>query len=404
MKRRIALLTHFFPPEPCAAANRAASLAHALSISGNDVTVVTNFPSFPAGRVDARDAGRLIRTQELDGVRVVRLHTRVFRGWPMARLWQWIYSGVAASMYLIAGRQAFDDVIVTVPPITLALPALCAAQKFRAKLVVDVRDVYPDIAIAMGEWKANGLLARATEFVARLLYRRADLVTAVTPTALAQIAGRGVPEARLLLARNGIDVPDALELEEAQKSRESFVGVYAGNLGLATDVDTILDAARLLRSRSRIVIQIVGDGAEGERVRRRVAQENLSNVELRGSVSRVESLRILAGADIAIVPLRRGIRESVPTKIFDALSVGCPVLACADGEARTAVYASGGGIAVEPGDPQALADALLNVAELTPDERARIGARGKAFVEQHFRRDVIMTEYTRRIARLQAAT
>jgi colanic acid biosynthesis glycosyl transferase WcaI len=399
MSKRIAVLTHFYPPEPCAAANRAASLVKALVDEGHDVTVVTNFASFPNRRVDSRDARCAYRLERTDGASVVRLFTLHVPGLPGARLYHWLASAMAASLFLLATRRRFDALVVTIPPITLALPALVGAWRHRAKLVVDVRDVYPDIAIAMGEWKANGLLARATERVARMLYARAELITAVTPTALRQIGERSVPDDRLMLAPNGCD---ALISGALTRSREStgFVALYAGNLGLASDIDVLLDAAVLLRGDERITIRIAGDGAEGPRVRKRVLDEKLENVELVGALARRDAMQMMADADIALVPLRKGIGESIPTKIFDALSVGCPVLVAAEGEARAAALESGGGIVVPPGDPKAIADALLRLASSEKSALRTRGSRGRSFVDAFYQRDAIMANYSRRIAAL----
>lgn len=398
MSKHVAVLTHFYVPEPCAAANRAASLVKALVGEGNEVTVVTNFPSFPGATLDPKDR-RAYRVDERDGAQVVRLFTRLFRGLPAARLNHWLLSAIASSWFMLVTRRRFDSIIVTMPPITLALPALVGAWRHRAKLVVDVRDVYPDIAIAMGEWDPNGLLARATEYVARLLYRRAALVTAVTPTALRQIGSRGVSDDHLLLAPNGCD---SLPAGGAARTRDDqrFVALYAGNLGLATDIDVLLDAAALLRDQERVDIWIAGDGVEGERLRKRVTDESLANVRFFGSVARHRAMQMMADADIALVPLRKGIGESIPTKIFDALSVGCPVLVAADGEARATALASGGGIVVPPGDPAALAGALVRLASLETKDLRNKGTQGRAFVARFYQRDAIMTSYSRRIAAL----
>lgn len=399
MKKRVAVLTHYYPPEPCAGANRAASLVRALVSEGNDVTVVTNFPTFPDGRLRADDR-RLARVETVDQARVVRLFTRRFNGIPGARLYHWLLAALGAAAYLVTSRRRFDSIIVTTPPITIALPALAGAWRHRAKLIVDVRDVFPDIAVAMGTWPKDGLLTKATERVARLLYRRAELVTAVTETALRQIASRGVESRRLLLAPNGFDAPSAAAAASRPQRAANFLALYAGNLGLTTDVDVLLDAAALLRSHEGIEIWIAGDGAQGDYMRKRVAGENLDNVRLWGSVSRPDAMQMIAGADVVVVPLRKGISESIPTKIFDALSVGCPVLVAGEGEARNTALASGGGIAIPPGNAPLLAAELLALAGLDKAELVAKGARGMDYVQRFYRRESIMLDYTRRIAAL----
>jgi len=124
MTKRIAVLTHFYPPEPCAAANRAASLVKALVGEGHDVTVVTNFASFPKAHLDSRDARCAYRFENIDGASIVRLFTLNVPGLPGARLYHWLVSALSASCFLLATQRRFDALVVTIPPITLALPAL----------------------------------------------------------------------------------------------------------------------------------------------------------------------------------------------------------------------------------------------------------------------------------------
>lgn len=393
---KTAFLTHFYPPEPCAAATRVRSFVDALEAAGHDVTVVTNFPSFPSGRFARDDRMRPARVETSGSVRVVRLASFTGRGFPAARLIHWTSSALAASFYVLFCRERYDAIVASTPPITLALPALIAAWRHRAKLVVDVRDVYPDVAIAMGEWKAGGFWARSAERVVRALYRRANLVVAVTPAGMRQIEAHGVDPSRLVLARNAAEaVPEMLA--EASP-RGGFTAVYAGNLGLATDVDVLVDAAKALDGEG-ISLYVVGDGAKGAYMRARVREERIGNVEFAGALPRARAMRAVADADVAVVPLRRGINDSVPTKLYDALSLGCPVILVADGEAEREGTALGAAC-TPPGDAASLATALRRLAAMSAEQRRAMGARGRALVQDRADRARIMTELVARIAAL----
>lgn len=392
---KAALLAHFFPPEPCAAATRVQSLAQALAQSGHDVTVVTAFPSFPAGRLQRSDRRKLMERSAANGYRIVRLFSALLPV-PGRRLIHWLSSSAACAAYLVCTREHYDVVIASMPPITLALPALAAAWRHRAKLVVDVRDVFPDIAIAMGEWKPGSAPARLSEYVMRRVYRRADLIVAVTPTALEQIAGRGIERCRLELARNAAQESPAVE--RPSKNGAPFTAIYAGNLGLATDVDLLLDAASQLKD-AGIRVEIAGGGALANQVRERVQRDGLANVRLSGVLTRSEALRHIAAADVAIVPLRAGITESVPTKLYDALAVGCPVIVAAGGEAASEGAALGA-ICTPAGDAHALSAAILALTRLEPDELRELGRRGQAAVQQRSGRAAIMNRLSVRIGAL----
>lgn len=392
----VAVVTHFYPPEPCAAATRVASLVEALSNAGHSVTVVTNFPSFPAARFAKNDRFRLKTTARAERADLVRLASLLPRRLPGKRLVHWASSAVMSSLYLLASRKRFDAVIVSMPPITLALPALAGAWRHRARLIVDVRDVFPDIAIAMGEWRADGFLARASEWLVRRLYRRADLIVAVTPTAIAQIASRGVDPARLVLARNASEaIP---ELAVRPMNGRGFTAIYAGNLGVATDVDLLADAAALC-ARDGIAIDIVGDGAQRARLCERLTREGITNVAIKGSLPRAEAMRLVSEADVSIVPLRKGIEESVPTKMYDSIAVGCPVIVAAAGEACSEGAALGA-VCTPPGDAAALAQALRRLAHLDRAQLRAMGEEGRSRLQSRAGRAGIMAGLVDKISSL----
>jgi glycosyltransferase involved in cell wall biosynthesis len=393
---KIAVLSHFYPPEPCAAATRVASLAQALGNAGHDVTVVTNFPSFPSGAFAPPDRLRTMRVERDAHARVVRLCSIAARGIPAGRLVHWASSALAAILYLSTTRERYDTIVVSMPPITLAVPALLGAWRHRARLVVDVRDVFPDIAIAMGEWRSDGFLARASERLVRQLYARANLIVAVTPTALAQIATRGVEPARLLLARNAAE--DASVIPSEHRSRSGFTAIYAGNLGLATDLDVLVDAATLVDG-DNITIEIVGDGAQRAHLNERIKNEGVRNIVVKSSVPREDAMRLVAGADVSIVPLRKGIRESVPTKLYDSLAVGTPVIIAADGEGKTEGE-SLGAVCTAAGDAPALANALRTLRALDRVSLREMGDRAKARVHSRGDRAGIMASLAGRISAL----
>lgn len=392
---KIAIVSHFYPPEPCAAATRVASLEAALSAAGHEVTVITNFPSFPQGRYADGSGTQLLRIERAAGRHVVRLRSLLARRLPAKRLVHWVSSAVAAGVYLAMTRTAYDVVVVSMPPITLALPALLGAFRHRARLVVDVRDVFPDIAIAMGQWKPDGFAARLSEWVVRRVYRRADLIVAVTPTALSQIAARGVDGTRLALARNAAEQIDGAA--RAVPSR-SFTAIYAGNLGLATDVDLLLDAAKRVDA-DRITLRIVGDGALRAYVAERVTREGIRNVALCASVPRFDAMRELASAHVAVVPLRKGIEESVPTKLYDALAVGTPVIVAAAGEARREALDLHA-FTTPPGDAEALAAVLTRLSLMDSEELRAVGEAGRRRLQQRADRASVMVELAGRISAL----
>lgn len=380
------ILSQFFAPEPCAAANRIGALANELAARGHDVTVLTGFPNFPSGRLDPRYAGAFFRREREGAIRVERVWTLV-RG----RLATW--GSVALGLTLRSVFAArYDAIIVSSPPITLALPALVAKLRHRAPLIVDIRDVFPDVAVEMGEWKRDGLLARSVGIVARLLYKAARLVVCVTASARTEIAGRGVAAEKLVVAPNGFDaVTLSSDGVHATDEPGAFVAAYVGNMGLATGLDVVLDAAVHLRDEPGFRFVLVGGGVDAARLERRIEAEGLHNVRMLGVLPRPQALRLVADAGVCLVPLRSTITDSLPTKVFDAMFVSCPVIVSASGEARRIVEESGGGIAVPAGDGVAVAEAMRTLAA-DPVRRSELSKRGHAYVTEFYDRARIMRQ------------
>jgi glycosyltransferase involved in cell wall biosynthesis len=399
---RIALVCQFYAPEPCAAANRVAALARALAADGNDVHVFTAMPSFPDGVIPAPYRG-LRHAVERDGrITVERVWTYASpTARPGNRLLNWASVAAGIAVRLVATRARFDLVVVSSPPITLAAPALIAAFAHRAPLVVDVRDVFPDVAVKMGAWKAGSPIVRVVGRVADALYARAALVVAVTETARDEIFARGVSDAKLVLAPNGFDA-----IEPAADAPYDAVSgvrdvVYVGNMGLATGLDVVLDAAAALRADPSIRFVLIGGGADAARLRARVDAESLGNVLFTGTLPRAAALRALADAALTVVPLVATIADSLPTKLFDAMLVGTPVVLSAAGEARRLVERARAGLAVTPGDGAALAAGIRRVLD-DPELAAGFRAAGPPFVRANYDRGAVMTRLAERIRALIA--
>jgi glycosyltransferase involved in cell wall biosynthesis len=392
---KVLFITHFFPPEPGAGATRMAYFVDALARAGHDVTVVTSFPSFPRGRFEGRNRA-FVRVEHDGRKRTVRLFSVLVPGMPGSRLVHWLTAAFSACMYSIATRERYDMVVISSPPITVAIPGLVAAWRHRAKLVVDVRDVFPDLAVQMGVWRKDSFVVWAVERLVRQLYKRASLTVAVTPTAISQISARGVPASRLVLARNAAERFPSVG--SANGSSNGFTAIYAGNLGLMTDVDVLVDAAALTADEN-ITIQIVGDGAQNARLRERLRNEGVRNVVMKGSVARPEAMAMIRAADASIISLRKGIEESIPTKLYDSLSVGCPVVVVAEGEAKKE-GASLGALCTPAGDAAALATTLRQLASLDKAALRKLGDAGKASLSRRDDRAGIMRELVARIGAL----
>jgi glycosyltransferase involved in cell wall biosynthesis len=394
---RVAIVSQFFAPEPCAAANRVGAMAQALAAAGHQVRVYTGMPSFPQGSIQGPYRGRHHAVEQHGAVTVERVWTYAGRTLPGGRILNWlsVAAGIAAGIAAVAER--YDLVIVSSPPITLAAPALLGAFLHGAPLVVDVRDVFPDVAVKMGVWDADSALARIVGNIADALYARAALITPVTETAVAEIAARGVPGAKIALTPNGFDAVEASDRPPYASLPGVRDVVYVGNMGLATGLGVVLDAAAALRGDASIRFMLIGDGADADRLRARAREEGLANVVFTGPLPRPDALRAMADAALTVVPLVATIADSLPTKLFDAMLVGTPIVLSAAGEAKRLVERSGAGLTVEPGDGAALAAGIRLVLD-DPALAAGYRAAGPPFVRANYDRGVVMARLAERLA------
>jgi colanic acid biosynthesis glycosyl transferase WcaI len=382
------VLTQFYAPEPCAAANRVAALAKALDEAEFDVEIVTGIANFPSGNVQRGDRVLWPKTTYSGSGRIALTRVWTYTSTKLSastRTLNWLSVALFSSLYVLRPRCHYDIVIATMPPIPLALPAFCALIRHRAKLVVDVRDVFPDVAIKMGYWREGSPVARIVGLVSGTLYRAACVTIAVTDSAREELLARGSGSAKTVVAPNGFDPLVLAKASPYPRCSDEFVAAFVGNMGLATGLDVIIDAAIALREQSNLSFVLAGGGADYERLAKRILVEKLKNVFMLGVVTREEANKLISEADVSLVPLHRSIVDSLPTKLFDALALGCPVICCANGEARTFVERSGGGIVVTPQDGLALANALSFLAS-TPERGNDLASQGQAYVFEKFDR------------------
>lgn len=393
---KITIFTQYYDPEPCAAAKRTTATARKFASSGFAVDIVTGFPNFPDGEIPKRYRGKLYSLDRDGSVSVTRVWTFASTNRKgIYRVLNWMSVAAGAIVLAFTRIRSRDAIYVSIPPITLAVPALIASYVSGAPLFVDVRDAYPEVAVNLGVWKRDSKLARIVAAIAELTYRRARAIFCATEGVRDAVVERCPPGKDVRVVTNGFD-RIAPGRSCITRREGDFVAVYAGNMGLVSGLDVVLDAAARLRDDPRIRFVLVGGGSEAEPLQARVREEGLDNVEFAGVVPQSAALAALRDADVALIPLRRQIVDCLPSKMFDALSVGCPLLLSGNGEARRFLDVAGAGWSVDPEDPDALARALQAAASDREDCRAR-GNSGRNYVLANYDRDRIVSGVVRSV-------
>lgn len=288
-----------------------------------------------------------------------------------------------------------DVVIVESPPLFLAAAAIPYARLKRAALVVNVADLWPDSAIELGALRSPKAI-RAARAVERAAYRAAAAITCPTEGIVEALQRRPESAAKAVLMRPAVDLDRFDPATGKDEEREVKGGrpmrvLYAGTVGMAHGLGTLLDAAEWLERTSgapKIETTIAGDGAEAPELRARLSNGGPSSVRMLGAVPSERIPGLYEESDVAVVMLRdRPIfHGALPTKMLEAMAAGRPVVLAARGEAARLIEREKAGVVVEPENPKALADALVELAG-DPERRARLGAAGRGAVERSFGRE-----------------
>jgi glycosyltransferase involved in cell wall biosynthesis len=301
-------------------------------------------------------------------------------------------SFMVSSFWLGLGVKDVDLVWGTSPPIFQGVTAWVLARLKGAKFLFEVRDLWPQFAIAVGVL-TNPVLVRMSKWLERFLYHHADRVMVNSPGYREHVEARGAK--RVELIPNGADPSMFDPTDEGTAFRRSyklggkFVALYAGAHGMSNDLGVVLEAAKLLEG-ANIQIVLLGDGKEKPNLQARANEMGLTNLTFASSVPKSDMPGALAAADacIAILKPLEEYKTTYPNKVFDYMAAGRPVALAIDGVIREVVEAAGCGVFAEPGNPSALAEAIRTLA--ADKRKARtMGLKGRAYLEEHFSRTTI---------------
>jgi len=395
------IVAQYFPPEISATGRRAQELAGSLASRAHDVTVLTGRPNHPAtaARYFCRDAASSERTS--GGYRVLRLP--VVRS-PDPRAWHRVLNYFTFVLFAIV-RGMFlgrPDAILAVSPLPAGFVALALHAWHGAPLIYDLQDIWPDSARAVGVME-QGPALRLLGILEKQLYRSSARVVVISEGFRDYLANLGVPCERLRVIPNGVDgelfreVAPEHRLRRTRILRNRFVVGYVGNHGLAQGLDTVLDAADRL-SGDAVAFLLIGEGVEKSRLAGKAREARLDNVRFMRGVPRRRVPGLLAACDAGLVILRDDplFRITIPSKLYEYMAAGKPVLCSVGGETAGVVKAARCGIAVPPSDGAALADA---VRALSRDSAAcaAMNESGRAWVREHCGTAAMMAAYVEAI-------
>ncbi len=399
---RVTLLTFSYDPETTALAKRATETARYLRRQGWEVTVITHAPNYPQGVVYEGFGANSVDVREEEGVEVVRLKPWLvsLSNLPMRLAAESWFSLRCLTQVL---KRKADVILATSPYMFLGPAGLVAARLSRRRFVWEVRDLTWRYASAAG--KRTFGMDKVLDSLMLWTGKRADAMVTTTNGQLAYFVDRACAPIATQVVPNGVSQRNIDRVEryrtERPTSDEKRV-VYAGLLGFAQGLATVVEAASLI---PEAVFYMVGDGAQREGLEQMAREQDIPNVHFTGYVGADELVQYYQSASILVAHLRSDpvFEVTQPSKIWEYMVNGRPVVYGGAGEAARAVAASGGGVVVPPDNPRAMADAIRRLLD-DPDHAAALGAQGRAYVLANKRRETILAEFDAFLRKLISKT
>ncbi|MDP3843868.1 MAG: glycosyltransferase family 4 protein [Oxalobacteraceae bacterium] len=385
---KILIVSQYFWPENF----RINDLVKALLDKGINVDVVTGQPNYPGGRIfDGYRAGNFGK-QSWGDATVYRLPMAPRGRGSAVRLicnyLSFVISGILLAPFALRRKRVDVVFVYAISPILQAIPAILIKWIKGAKLVIWVQDLWPESLEATGFVRNRWALAMVRVLV-RWIYRHADLILVQSEAFIAPVAALADAGKICYYPNSADDVFTSSSVDDECQIPElgnGFSVVFAGNLGTAQAVDTIIDAAELLKDRPEIRIILVGSGSRAAWLQSQVEQRGLSNVLLAGQYPLSAMPAILRGASVLLVTLKDEaiFYHTVPSKVQAYLAAGRPIVACLNGEGARIIALAEAGVCCPAEDAVALAQAIASLYQMSEEDRSQLGKNGQRYFEQYF--------------------
>ncbi|MCW2270322.1 putative glycosyl transferase [compost metagenome] len=386
MATRVLLLTQWFDPEPTF---KGLVFARELVAQGFEVEVVTGFPNYPGGKLYAGYRVKFIQREVIDGVTLTRVPLYPSHGQSgIGRVLNYASFAASSLFYGLFAAKKPDVIYAYHPPLTVGIAASLIRLFRRVPVVYDIQDMWPDTLKATGMFsneKALKVVARVCDWV----YKRVDQIVVLSPGFKRLLIERGVPAQKIDIIYNWcaeemVCAPDA-PLPSHFPDASRFRLLFAGNMGKAQSLETVIAAAELLKVRApAFMFVFLGGGVEVARLRDLAATKGLDNVTFLPGVPMPEVGAYLAHADALLVHLKKDplFTITIPSKTQAYMAAGKPVLMAVDGDAADLVRAAGCGVVSESDNPESLAEAGLALMRLSQQERLEMGRKGQDYYQK----------------------
>lgn len=395
---RILIVSQYFWPESF----RINDVAKRLLEKGIEIEVLTGKPNYPRGEIFLGYRAWGCQQEIYEGIEINRvpLLARGDGGWRLALNYlSFIVSGMLLAPWMLRKKRIGVIFVYAPSPILQAIPALFLGWLKGCPVVLWVQDLWPESLVATGFVRSR-LALKVVEIVVRYIYRRADSILIQSEAFLVPISRMVQNAEKIHYYPNSAEeifcTPgnDAACQGMASAIRESFSVVFAGNLGTVQALEIIVDVAERLKRFSDIRFYLVGSGSREAWLALEIQRRKLDNLILTGRLPLRDMPVILSAASALLVTLKDEpiFAYTIPSKVQVYLAVGRPIIAGLNGEGARLVEESSAGVACPAGDATALAEAVLKLYRLPPEERDQMGENGIRYFQEHFDPEKLVCE------------
>lgn len=406
---RILIYSYNYYPEPIGIAPLITELAEGLVKKGHNVRVVTGMPNYPQRRIYEGYRGKLYLTELTNGVAIQRSYVWV-RPKPslLDRLLLEASFVVTSFVHALRGKRP-DIIFITAPPLPVCLPAALLGWLHRTPIILNLQDILPEAAIHVGLLK-NPKLIRIFEALEMFAYRTATKVSVIADDFVDHLLQKQVPAHKIVQIPNWVDVNFIRPLPKkdnpflaTHQLTDKFVVLYSGNIALTQGLETVIEAASKLCHIWEIAIVIVGEEAALQRLSNYCQTCGAINVTLLPLQPREQLPAMLAAADVGLVVQKHNVISfNMPSKIQVLLASGRALVASvpATGTAARTIKQSGGGVVVPPEDPEALAEAILELYH-HPEKVKQLGEKSRQYAIENYTLEQALDQYEKVFASVQ---
>lgn len=401
---QILFLSHYFPPEVNAPATRVYEHCKEWVKLGHEVTVVTCAPNHPRGKVYEGYKNKFYQREIIDGIEVIRVWTYLSAnegfGKRALNYFSYFVSVILLSIFM---QPRKDIVLSTSPQFFNGLAGYPVSKILKSVWVLEIRDLWPESILAVGAMKKN-IVIDFLYMIEKFMYKKADYIIPVTDAFNTYIKKIIHPDRKTCVVKNSVNSdffnPNKVDFELLKKFKKShsledkFVVSYVGTHGMAHNLKTLLNAARILSNQKDIVFLLIGDGAEKDELIKMKAEFSLNNVLMLSQLPKHQMPIVIAASDVSIVHLKRdkAFEKVIPSKIFESMSMGKPIILGVKGEAAKIINQSKAGVCIDPENHLEMANAILAIKSDMVGYK-KMSYSGMSFVRSNFDRNKLASDY-----------